>query len=111
MRQVIIAVGIDSNGDEPMPAGRCAGCGLIESMRKIQIHTLTCEPYLRLYQSDPHSCPDPAAELARYRVRSNTFESRALARDQRLSSRFAALDRHQTRQAARWATPPDLLAD
>jgi hypothetical protein len=94
-----------------MPAGRCSGCGLNDSARKVALHVLTCSRYLDLFRQDPARCLDPAAEYERYRTEELNPEARAERRDVRLRDRFAELDRQQAVQADRWRTPPDLLDD
>lgn len=92
-----------------MASGRCAGCHKTGSLRTIDTHVNTCEPYLALYRTDPANCPTPAEEYRRHRTEDATPEARALAREQRLTRRFAELNRHQAASTVRWATPPDIL--
>jgi hypothetical protein len=94
-----------------MAAGRCAGCGHTETVRKVELHILTCQHYLTLFRSEPGRCLAPEAELQRHRTHDNTSEHRAARRDDRLRHQFADLDRQQQRSVARWRTPPDILAD
>lgn len=91
-----------------MPAGRCAGCGRTESMRKISLHIVECGRYIDLYARHPERALAPVAEYDRYR-RENTPEARAEQRGQRLHARFAEINRQQAASVTRWTTPPDLL--
>jgi hypothetical protein len=93
-----------------MPAGRCAGCGYSDTLRRTQLHVLTCPDYLARYAAEPASAPDPATAMAAHQA-ANTAEQRAMARDGRLRERFVDLDRRQTRQRERWSTPADILDD
>ncbi len=94
-----------------MAMGRCAGCGKTDASRKVQLHALTCPEYLDLYRTDPVRCLDPDAEYARYQAEDNNPEARAERRDIRLRRRFLDTEQANARQAARWATPKDLLDD
>ncbi len=93
-----------------MPTGRCAGCGDTGSPRRVQQHIITCNDYAALFSSAPELCIDPVAEYARHRA-ADTPQARADLRSERLRRRFMELDRQAARQAARWRTPPDILAD
>ncbi len=93
-----------------MASGRCSGCGRVGSISKIATHIVSCPAYIELFQSTPARCLSPAAEAAHHRA-ADTPELRADRRDQRLTARFAKLDREVRVQADRWRTPPDLLAD
>ncbi len=92
-----------------MASGRCAGCGRIESIRKIVLHTIDCPAYLDLYRRDPQKCLSPAEELERHRGEDTTAEARAQRRSDRAKLRSIEHNRHQAASAKRWATPPDLL--
>ncbi len=94
-----------------MSAGRCAGCGLVESCRKVIEHILECAEFASLYRSSPERCLDPAAEYERVRNQEDTSETRARARDLRMADRFAELDRRSAVQTARWHKPQDILED
>lgn len=93
-----------------MAIGRCSGCGRTEQSKRVQLHVLTCPDYLALYRESPERCLDPEKEQARHRDE-DTVEARAALRDQRLRVRFAEIDTVYQRQAQRWKTPPDILAD
>lgn len=92
-----------------MAAGRCAGCGRIDSVRKISQHIVDCANFLALYQEDPDRCLTPAAEYERYRREDTSAVARAEQRGTRLAARFAEINRHQSASAARWQRPPDIL--
>ncbi len=94
-----------------MPTGRCAGCGFSDSCTKVKGHILGCPEYLALFRKTPERCLDPAAEHARFKAEDDTSEARAERRDQRLSDRFAEMDRLASIQAARWRQPKDILED
>jgi hypothetical protein len=94
-----------------MPAGRCSGCGRIDSRTKIGQHVVTCTAYAELFSHSPDECLDPGADYLRYRATTDTPDARAQRRDDRLRGRFAELDRHQAVSVARWRTPPDILDD
>jgi hypothetical protein len=88
--------------------GRCAGCGVVGSPRKVNQHLLTCEQFKELFRTDRARALDAASEYARFRTH-DTPEARAEARDERLTALFADQETGLARQHARWATPPDLL--
>lgn len=92
-----------------MASGRCAGCGRIDSLRKISQHIVDCEKYYTLFQQDPSRCLTPAAEFERYCDEENSAVARAEQRGTRLAVRFAEINRHQAASAARWQRPPDIL--
>lgn len=94
-----------------MSAGRCSGCGRIDSCTKICQHIVTCPEYADLFSSAPHECLDPAADYQRHRAVTDTPDARARRRDDRLRERFADLDRRQAVSVTRWRTPPDILDD
>lgn len=91
-------------------AGRCSGCGLTDSTKKVTAHVVTCRDYIRLHNSAPDQCLDPETEYRRHRA-ADTFEARAARRDARLQERFAELERLHARQVARWRTPKSILDD
>lgn len=92
-----------------MATGRCAGCGRINSLRKISQHIVDCQSYIELYERDPASCLDPVTELNRYREHGGGSQARAEQRDERRRARFAEINRQQLASASRWASPPDIL--
>lgn len=92
-----------------MASGRCAGCGRINSLRKISQHIVDCQSYIELYEQAPERCLDPVAEWDRYRERGGGTQERAEQRDERLRARFAEINRQQLASASRWASPPDIL--
>lgn len=92
-----------------MAAGRCAGCGQTGSVRRVRLHILDCTSYIELFQRDPGLALTPEAELSRFRREDDTPEARARRRGERLTPRFAEINRAQLAAASRWATPPDLL--
>lgn len=92
-----------------MPAGRCAGCGRVDSRRKIALHIAECSQYIELYQRDPSRALTPEAEYERHRTVDMTPEARAFQRGVRLKHRFAEINQQQQASASRWATPPDIL--
>lgn len=94
-----------------MAAGRCAGCGQTDSIRKIQIHVNGCREFIDLFRVNPERCLDPVAEYDRYKAEDDSPEARAERRDGRLQQRFADLDQRQTRAAQRWSPERDILAD
>jgi hypothetical protein len=94
-----------------MSAGRCAGCGRVDSCRKVSEHIVACGRYADLFATSPQLCLDPAAEFARHRAVTDTEHARAARRDARLRTRFAELDHRQTVSKTRWRTPPDILDD
>ncbi len=93
-----------------MPIGRCAGCGNTGAPRRVQQHIITCDAYATLFSSTPDACLDPVTEYARHRA-ADTPQARADLRADRLRRRFGELDRQQALATARWATPPDILAE
>lgn len=93
-----------------MPSGRCSGCELTGSSKKIAVHIITCHAYLELHRRNPAGCLSPQAEADRHRS-GNTPEARATRRDERLRVRFAELDHEVRVQTGRWKTPADLLDD
>lgn len=93
-----------------MTTGRCAGCAVTGAPRRVQQHILTCTAYQNLFLSHPERALDPVAEYLRHRA-TDTPQARADQRSERLRRRFITLDRQQARANARWATPPDILAD
>lgn len=92
-----------------MAAGRCAGCGRIDSVRKISQHIVDCADYLALYQVEASRCLTPAAEYERYRREDTSAVARAEQRGNRLAARFREINRHQSASAVRWKRPPDIL--
>lgn len=92
-----------------MAQGRCAGCGRVDSLRKISLHIVGCEKYIDLYANDPERCLAPVAEFERFCVEDNSAIARAERRGTRLAERFAQINEHQQRSAARWARPKDIL--
>jgi hypothetical protein len=92
-----------------MAAGRCAGCGRIDSLRKISTHIVDCTAYLNLFQHNPLRCLTPAAEYERHRAEDTTPVARAEQRGTRLAARFAELNRQQLASVVRWQRPPDIL--
>jgi hypothetical protein len=92
-----------------MAAGRCAGCGRVDSARKIALHVLACQGYIELFERNPEAALTPEAELLRFRREDDTPEARAVARGQRLHERFTEINRQQAASASRWACPPDIL--
>lgn len=91
--------------------GRCAGCGLTDSPKKVRLHVMTCPDYLALHHSEPGRALDPEAEYERHRTEDNTSEARAERRDLKLRTRFAETQRRQSAQADRFRRPRDILAD
>lgn len=89
-------------------AGRCSGCGLTDSSKKVTAHIGTCPDYIRLFGSEPGQCLDPEAEYRKHRE-ADTFEARAERRDERLQERFAEMERLHAIQVARWRTPRCIL--
>jgi hypothetical protein len=92
-----------------MASGRCAGCGRIDSVRKVGQHIVDCPQYLKLFTTHPGRCLTPAAEFERYRCEDNSAIARAEQRGSRLAVRFAQINRHQAASALRWQRPPDIL--
>lgn len=92
-----------------MAAGRCAGCGRIDSLRKISHHMIDCTAYQEIFQNFPALALGPTEEYQRHRREDKTPEARAVQRGLRLRDRFADINRQQMVSAARWATPPDIL--
>lgn len=92
-------------------AGRCAGCGLTGSSKKVSAHVLTCPDFLALYRSEPGRALDPEAEHQRHRLENDTSEARAQRRDLKLRARFAEMERRQALSTDRWRQPKDLLED
>lgn len=92
-----------------MAQGRCAGCGRIDSLRKIGQHIVDCAHYVGLYSSDPGRCLTPAEEFERYRREDISAVARAEQRGTRLAARFREINRHQAASTARWQRPPDIL--
>lgn len=92
-----------------MAAGRCAGCGRTDSLRKISTHIVDCPSYLNLFEHDPGRCLTPAAEYHRHRTEDNTPVAKAEQRGTRLAVRFAEINRQQLACVARWQRPPDIL--
>lgn len=91
-------------------SGRCAGCGITGSPRKVNQHLLACSEFQELFRTDPAAALDAQSEYRRFREQ-DTPESRAQNRDARLTVLFADQERLLVRQQARWATPRDLLED
>lgn len=89
-------------------AGRCSGCGLSDSSKKVTAHITTCPDYIALYYSEPDQCLDPVAEYRKHRE-ADTFEARAERRNERLHERFAEMERLHSIQVARWRTPKCIL--
>ncbi len=94
-----------------MAAGRCAGCGLTASERRVKLHVLDCPDFLELFRQHPQRCLDPQDEYLRYKTEDDTSEARAGRRDERLRQRFAEQDERQSREDRRWLPEPDILAD
>lgn len=92
-----------------MAQGRCAGCGRTDSVRKISQHIINCPEYSRLFQTDRARCLTPAAEYERYRIEDNSALAKAGRRGERLSVRFAEINRHQAASERRWQRPKDIL--
>lgn len=92
-----------------MPVGRCPGCALTGSLRRVHIHVLNCPEFSELFRSDPDRCLDPADEYIRFREEEDVPEERAARRDERLKERFAEMGRLQDAQTRRWQTPVDIL--
>jgi hypothetical protein len=92
-----------------MATGRCAGCGRTDSHRKISLHIVDCHKYLELFQQHPERCLAPVAEHERYRTEDNSPVARAEQRGTRLTARFAEINQHHQRTAARWRRPKDIL--
>jgi hypothetical protein len=92
-----------------MASGRCAGCGRIDSLRKVSQHIVDCPEYLTLFENHPGRCLTPVAEFERYRRDDDSAMARAQQRGSRLAARFAQINRHQAASAARWQRPPDIL--
>lgn len=90
-------------------AGRCAGCGRTDSLRKISLHIVSCEQYINLFLTEPERCLGPAAEFERFCVEENSAVARAEQRGSRLAVRFAEINKQQSRSAARWQRPKDIL--
>lgn len=93
-----------------MPTGRCAGCDRTGPATKITVHILGCAGYAALYRQDPARCLDPVSEYERHRSISTT-ESHARDRDRRLADKYAVTATAAAIQAARFATPADILDD
>lgn len=92
-----------------MATGRCAGCGRIDSLRKIGQHIVDCVDYTTLFRTDPDRALTPAEEYQRYRRDETSAVARAEQRGSRLAVRFREINRHQAASTARWARPPDIL--
>lgn len=92
-----------------MAAGRCAGCGRIDSLRKIGLHIVDCVDYATLFRTDPDRCLTPAEEYERYRREETSAVARAEQRGDRLAARFREINRHQAATTARWQRPRDIL--
>lgn len=89
-----------------MAQGRCAGCGKLGSACKIKDHCVQCPPWLLLFQRDPAAALDPAAEYIRWRD-----EDKATERTTRRELTVVTTDASRAASLARFATPPDILAD
>lgn len=92
-----------------MVAGRCAGCGRVDSLRKIGLHIVDCVDYVTLFRSDPDRCLTPAEEYVRFRHEDDSAVARAEQRGTRLAARFREINRHHAVSTARWLRPPDIL--
>lgn len=92
-----------------MSAGRCSGCGRVDSLRKVSLHIVSCPDYLALYEQHPERALEPEAEYSRFRTEDTTPEARAQQRGARLEVRFAEINRQQAASATRWSKPPDIL--
>lgn len=62
------------------PKGRCAGCGLIKSVREVKLHTVSCVPFAELYQRSPEKVLSPVEEFARYQTEDRSPEALEVAR-------------------------------
>ncbi len=94
-----------------MPTGRCAGCERTGPATKIAVHVLSCSEYVALYRQDRARCLDPVTEYLRHRAAESTTETHARDRDKRLADKYAVTAHTLARQAARFATPADILDD
>lgn len=95
-----------------MTAGRCAGCGVMDnSCKKIKSHVLTCPDYLEVFKSDPAKALPPEEEWVRWQNEDNSDEARAVAKEIRLTKRFAEMDAKREAQSERWQKPKDILDD
>jgi hypothetical protein len=74
-------------------------------------HVVTCPDFIALYKSDPSKAINPRQEYDRWSREENSAEARAEAKDARLSTRFAELDRRRMEQSERWQKPKDPLDD
>lgn len=89
-----------------MALGRCAGCGKTGSACKIKDHCVQCPRWLLLFQQDPARALDPAAEYIRWRDEDKNTE-----RTERREQVVVTTDASRAASLARFATPPDILAD
>jgi hypothetical protein len=89
-----------------MALGRCAGCGKTGSACKIKDHCVQCPPWLALFQEDPRRALDPGAEYIRWRDEDKNTE-RVTRREQVV----VTTDASRAASLARFAVPPDILAD
>lgn len=90
-----------------MAIGRCPGCGLThKDSGLVREHTRYCKLYAALYVKHPERAIDPEAEFIRWRD-----ELRSGEREERKGEVIAEADRRRAVQAARWATPLDILEE
>jgi len=73
-----------------MSHGRCAGCGKTSpSCKIIKTHIMTCPDYVSLFKEDASRALQPEEEYVRWSEEENNPEARAIAKDIRLTKRFA----------------------
>lgn len=94
-----------------MAQGRCAGCGQVGPVSKIEKHVVGCPASATLFQADPDRLLTPAAEFLRWQREDCSPEAKAQRKETRLHTEFTRQDVRRAQQESRWATPADLLAD
>jgi len=71
---------------------------------------MSCPEYIALFRTSPEKCLDPTDEFIRFGLEEGSDESKADAKEERLTKRFAELDARRLEQVGRWK-PRDLLDD
>jgi hypothetical protein len=69
------------------PKGRCAGCGLIKSVREVKLHSVDCEQFAELYRVSPEKALSPVEEFSRYQAEDRSPEALEISRQVSLDAK------------------------
>jgi hypothetical protein len=86
--------------------GRCAGCGEVGPVARVNAHIRSCRQWAERYRGDPAGTLEPASEYERWQA-----EDQAAERAAEIAGSIAEVDAYRAGQAERFRRPPGILEE